>query len=122
MLIHGVEPPVVGFDAIRSSGPKVSTPEGFQIQQLGMRNGCHSDPSHLYPADKYHADHIWPQELCTSYMEAVLNHLNLLQHKPTQQELRPQCPRCSGNQGGKLKQIADYAQQYAAQNNIVFYK
>ncbi|WP_263381536.1 hypothetical protein [Granulicella arctica] len=122
MLINGVSEGKVGVDAIQSSGPKVTSTEGYRIQQLGIANGCHSDPSHRFPANTYHADHIWPQELCTSYMEQVLLHLNLLNHRPAQQELRPQCPRCSGNQGGKLKQIADYAQQYATQHNITFYK
>jgi hypothetical protein len=121
-LIQGATPPAIGKNCIQASGPKVSSIEGKLIQDLGIRDGCHSDPTHNVPATTYHADHIWPQELCTSYMDAVLKHLKLIQHKPAKQELRPQCPRCSGNQGGKLKQIATLAQDYATQNNITFYK
>lgn len=121
-LIQGAEPPSVGKNCIFSSGPKVSETEGKQIQILGIRDGCHSDPTHKYPVTKYHADHTWPQEFCTSYMDDVFKALKLIQHKPKQQELRPQCPRCSGNQGGKLSQISKLALAFAEVNGITFYK
>lgn len=121
-LIRGVDEPKVGTNCIQATGPTVTPEQGKWIQMLGIQDGCHSDPSHKVPVTIYHADHTWPQEFCTSYMEEVLKHLGLLQHKPQQQELRPQCPRCSGNQGGKLSNISKVAKQFAKQNDIKFYK
>lgn len=120
-LIQGVEPPNNG-NCIMASGAKVSDSEGKAIQLLGVRDGCHSDPTHKYPVTKYHADHTWPQEFCTNYMDQVMEKLGLIKYKPKQQELRPQCPRCSGNQGGKLSQISKLALAFAEANNITFYK
>ena len=121
-LIRGVDEPKIGKNCIQASGPTVTAEQGKWIQLLGIRDGCHSDPSHTVPATIYHADHTWPQEFCTNYMESILKAMGLLKYKPAQQELRPQCPRCSGGQGGKLSQISKVAKVYAKQNGIVSYK
>lgn len=121
------EKKLIGFGRLRlkgkyidSSGPKVTATEGDQIQQLGVRNGCHSCGT-KYPVLTYHADHSFPQEFCTHYMEEVFKDLGLAY--PTSFDLRPQCPRCSGQQGGKMKQIMDVATAYATENlKIVVYK
>jgi hypothetical protein len=86
------------------------------------RKGLPQSPGHDVAALVYHADHTWPQEFCTAYMDEVMKRLNLSHIKPARQELRPQCPRCSGNQGGKMSQIAKKALAYAADNGITFYK
>ncbi len=105
---------------IDSSGAKVTATEGLQIQQLGVRNGCHSCGV-IYPVLTYHSDHSFPQEFCTHYMEQVFKDLGLAY--PKSFDLRPQCPRCSGHQGGKMKQIMDVATAYATENlGIVVYK
>jgi hypothetical protein len=110
-----------GQTCIPASGPIVSAVEGQRIQIIGAEKGCHSHPDHDVAALVYHADHTWPQEFCTSYMDAVMKRLNI-GNRPAQQELRPQCSRCSGNQGGKLSQIAKKALAYATDNGITFYK
>lgn len=117
---------LIGFGRLRkggyidSSGPKVTATEGAQIQQLGVRNGCHSCGTN-YPVLTYHADHSFPQEFCTHYMESVFKDLGI--DYPDTFDLRPQCPRCSGHQGGKMKQIMDVATAYATENlKMVVYK
>jgi hypothetical protein len=105
---------------VPSSGPKVTPTEGQQIQVLGSKNGCHSCHGKV-PTTVYHADHTFPQEFCTNYMQDVFKDLGLTY--PTTFELRPQCPRCSGNQGGKVKQIMEVATAYARENlKITVYK
>jgi hypothetical protein len=111
-----------GRTCIAATGPVVTAVEGQRIQIIGVKLGCHSNPDHEVAALVYHADHTWPQEFCTSYMEAVMKHLGLGHLIPTQQELRPQCPRCSGNQGGKLSQISKKALAFAKAHSITFYK
>ncbi len=117
---------LIGFGRLRlknkieSSGPKVTADEGFRIQELGKKHGCHSCKT-KYPVTTYHADHSFPQEFCTHYMEGVFADLGF--KYPTTFELRPQCPRCSGHQGGKMKQIMDVATEYARENlGMVVYK
>jgi hypothetical protein len=106
---------------IPSSGPKVSVGEGLQIQALGEQNGCHSCRT-KYPVSTYHSDHIIPQEFMTSYMPQVLKLLGLPEIDFDQLEVRPQCPRCSHRQGGKLNEISRLAIKFARTNNITVYK
>ena len=108
-----------GADRVRSSGPKVTADEAQAIQDVGVREGCHSCGTR-YPVTTYHADHSFPQEFCTSYMEAVFKNLGL--EYPDTFDLRPQCPRCSGHQGGKIKQIRDEAMKYATAQRLPVYK
>ncbi|HEX7360054.1 MAG TPA: hypothetical protein VF283_06160 [Bryobacteraceae bacterium] len=104
---------------IDASGPTVTQSEGVAIQKLGTRDGCHSCGKRV-PRGVYHADHVFPQEFCTSYMETIFKVLGLAY--PTTFELRPQCPRCSGNQGGSLSSLARQAQQFAKDHQIITYK
>lgn len=99
----------VGQNCIKSSGPKVSDPEGKQIQNLGIQQGCKTC-STKFPTDKYIADHSFPQEFCTAYMEMLFSHLGL--PYPKSFDLRPQCAKCSGHQGGKMLKISIEAQEY----------
>jgi hypothetical protein len=122
MLTSGVSAVRKGHTCIGATGPRVSGLEGVRIQGIGSVHGCHSDPSHTSPCSIYHADHTWPQEFCTNYMEEVMKFLKIDDRRPAQQELRPQCPRCSGNQGGKLSNISKKALAFAQANNITFYK
>lgn len=96
--------------SIVSNGPTVSASEGLAIQTLGGKLGCHTCGAR-FPRAIYHADHAFPQEFCTNYMEVLFDHLGL--PWPTKFELRPQCPRCSGNQGGNMRWIAEEAVAYA---------
>jgi hypothetical protein len=121
-LTSGVTRAQKGQTCIPASGRIVTAVEGQRIQAIGERIGCHSDPTHDYAVLAYHADHTWPQEFCTSYMGKVMEFLGLAGRKPPRQELRPQCPRCSGNQGGKMSLISKKATAFAAANNITFYK
>ncbi len=115
-MIHGGRKSDRG---IRTYGTKVSVYEGVLIQDLGEREGCHICGT-KYPVDTYISDHTFPQELCTTYMEQVFDLLDL--DYPTQFELRPQCTRCSSNQGGKVLQVRMLAMKFARENGITVYK
>lgn len=105
---------------VESSGPKVTQTEGVLVQDIGSRSGCHSCGAKV-PVTRYHADHTFPQEFCTHYMEELFAHLGL--EYPKSWELRPQCPRCSGNQGGNMKKIRDEAIDYCRNVlNMTIYK
>ncbi len=104
---------------IKTFGKKVSVTEGQQIQSLGEREGCHSCGA-KNPASVYIADHTFPQEFCTSYMEQVFNHMKL--PYPKKFELRPQRPRCSTLQGGKMSRITRLGLAYARKNKLTVYK
>ena len=104
---------------IDSTGPKVSTAEGQDIQRLGKANGCHSCGA-KYPCKVYHSDHTFPQEWCTTYMEEVFKKLGLTY--PRKFYLKPQCPRCSGDQGGNVSSIMWDALNFAGNNGITVMK
>lgn len=106
---------------VKSSGPKVSAGEGLAIQALGERYGCHSC-GRKTPASVYHSDHIYPQEFMTSYMPQVFSLLKLPPIDTNNLQVRPQCPRCSHLQGGKLNAIVRLALVAARENGIVVYK
>lgn len=55
-------------------------------------------------------------------MEQVLAHFDLLRHKPNPLQLRPQCPNCSANQGGKMSNITRLALDLAPDLGILSYK
>lgn len=106
-------------NCIRSYSDVVPPPAGRRIQEFGIENGCHSCGSD-FPASVYIADHIFPQEFCTHYMQMVFELLGI--EYPTEFELRPQCPRCSGDQGGSIRYIAERVQDYARLIGIPVYK
>lgn len=106
---------------IKATGPTVSAGEGISIQSLGVTNGCHSC-GRKYPRSTYHSDHVFPQEFVTSYMPQVFKLLKIDLPDFNNLEVRPQCPRCSGHQGGKVNRITILAKKYARDNNVVVYK
>jgi hypothetical protein len=106
---------------VDSTGPKVSPGQGQDIQKLGQAHGCHTCGS-KYPRTIYHADHIFPQEWCTTYMKDVFEALGLGMDYPKHFELRPQCTKCSGHQGGKIASIMWDAVNFALQNGIMVMK
>lgn len=86
---------------LSTAGTKATDSEGKAIQALGILNKCHSCGSDK-PCTTYHADHIFPAEFATPYMQRVFKALGISHPgMAAQNELRPQCPRCSGEQGGK---------------------
>lgn len=107
--------------SIPATGPKVTQGQGLIIQSLGVRNGCHSC-GREYPKTTYHSDHVFPQEFVTSYMPQVFQLLGITVPDFNNLEVRPQCPRCSNRQGGKVGRIAIMAREYARNNGIVVYK
>lgn len=117
-LIHGG---MTLNKSIPATGPKVTVGQGNVIQMLGVSNGCHSC-GRKYPKSTYHSDHIFPQEFVTSYMPQVFKLLDIPLPDFNNLEVRPQCPRCSNRQGGKMSRISILARQYARDNGIVVYK
>lgn len=111
-LILGGKQFLVGTNCVQATGPKVTQTQGRRIQHLGERQGCHSCGT-AYPASVYIADHIVPQEFCTSYMPQVFEALDLDEIDWDEQELRPQCPRCSTRQGGQMSSIRKRAVDFA---------
>lgn len=95
---------------IDASSARVSAPEGLAIQRLGEAHGCHSCKS-LYPKDAYHADHCPAVCYTFSHVVAILQHArdNVTGCRKIAVgqnfELRPQCPRCSHEQGGKMNEL-----------------
>ncbi|HEV2498810.1 MAG TPA: hypothetical protein VGY31_04425 [Terriglobia bacterium] len=106
-------------NCVETNAKKVSAAQGIFIQGVGEKKGCHSCGS-KYPAKVYISDHIVPQEFCTSYMPQVFKALGI--PYPDTFELRPQCPKCSGFQGGKMKEIMTLAVSYAKRKGITVYK
>jgi hypothetical protein len=113
--------------SIYASSPKVSDAEGQSIQRLGIVHGCHSCGSR-YPKDSYHADHCPPVCYTYSHVIRILQYAKdnideLSDIKITQSfELRPQCPRCSHEQGGKMSKIARWSKTLAQRMNITVYR
>ena len=120
-LVLGGRSRTRGGFCIQASGPRVSSNEGIRIQALGLRNGCHSCRT-AYPRSVYHADHVVPQEFATTYMEQVFNDLGIPYPEDDEFLLRPQCPRCSGQQGGSLRRISALAIKFARIKSILVYK
>ncbi|HUO31909.1 MAG TPA: hypothetical protein VMU80_21995 [Bryobacteraceae bacterium] len=116
-LIHGDDKaPVPYTNCISSSGDKVTVNEGAYIQKLGTTLGCHSNKNHRVPSRRYIADHIVPREFCTAYFPVLCEKLGV--DLPTKFALRPQCPRCSGNQGGNMSAITKLAIQVSAELGV----
>ena len=118
-LILGGWKPDPPNNCIPTEARKVDANQGKFIQKVGEKWGCHSCGSR-YPASGYHADHIVPQEFCTPYMEPVFEQLEI--PYPETFELLPQCPRCSGKQGGDMAKITRLARSFANRNGIVVYE
>jgi hypothetical protein len=105
-LLVGGKPP--DHYSIPSTGPKVSPAEGEQIQNNGGKYGCHSCVTpwtNFYPATKYHADHMPPVFFHKPGVRELMRNIGMTPPKPY--EARPQCPRCSHEQGGNMANI-DY--------------
>ncbi|NMO18639.1 hypothetical protein HPC49_12445 [Pyxidicoccus fallax] len=117
-FILGVRDPIPG-NCVSSSGPKVTSNEGQEIQKIGSKQGCHTCNGKV-PARTYHADHSFPKEFCTPYMESVFDKLGLLY--PIDFDLKPQCPRCSSNQGGSVSWVAQLAKEFAREQKVPVYK
>jgi hypothetical protein len=98
---------------VPSSGPKVSPAEGEQVQDLGEKYGCHSCATRR-PKAKYHADHCPPVLMHLPTVHAVMRKIGM--KPPTSYEAKPQCPKCSHNQGGSMsplkKIITEIAREY----------
>lgn len=111
---------------INASGAKVKPPEGESIQRLGTIYGCHSCGTR-YPKDIYHADHCPPVCYTYSHVIRILKYADenipALKGISIHQdfELRPQCPRCSHEQGGKMKHVADWSKELAKKIGITVY-
>jgi hypothetical protein len=99
---------------INASSAKVSPSEGESIQRLGTRYGCHSCGTR-YPKEIYHADHNPPVAYTYSHVRRILeyarDHIDSMKGLkiPDDFELKPQCPRCSNEQGGKMSAISKEA-------------
>lgn len=106
-------------NCIDATGETVTASQGDEIQRLGVANGCHCCGTR-YPAPDYHADHVFPREFCTSYMEQLFKALGLAY--PSTFYLMPQCVKCSSNQGGTLTHLAKRAQRLARDLRIAVYK
>jgi hypothetical protein len=100
------------YPGVLSSGGKVTQNEGKDIQELGIKHGCHSCPK-SFPKSKYHADHCPPKEFYTDYMQKVVADLG---DKPLVKnwkwQAKPQCPRCSNGQGGAMSVLSKQAMLY----------
>lgn len=98
---------VGGLDAstcsVPSSGPKVSSGEGSQVQNLGdTHGGCHSC-GRATPKSKYHADHCPPVLLHQPTAQQILAALGI--DLPQKYYALPQCPKCSHEQGGSMARV-----------------
>jgi hypothetical protein len=112
--------------SLPASSSRVSPAEGNLVQTLGTRHGCHSCGTR-FPASGYHADHCPP--VCYTYshvikiLEYAKKNVKSLDDVeiPQDFELRPQCPRCSHEQGGKMQAIARWGKELARKLNITVY-
>lgn len=120
---------------IKGNSGSVTKQQGQQVQNEGVKKGCHScSPAKKnYPNKIYHADHFPPAELLTSYMKALIAKLDLGGIKVDQlgntidtflaePELRPQCARCSHEQGGLANELSRTAIKLARKAGITVYK
>lgn len=113
-MIHGGE---TTRPVIPSHGPKVNATQGLQVQANGTIDGCHICEGKV-PCDVYIADHCPPQEFLTSWMPQLCDALGVTIPDPA---ARPHCPRCSGNQGGKMSGLVKRAKQLARDLGITVY-
>lgn len=110
---------VSAAQCIETSSEQVSSAQGLEIQRLGVAKGCHCCGTR-FPAPDYHADHVFPKEFCTNYMEQIFEKMGL--PYPTKFYLMPQCVKCSSNQGGTLSHLARRARAAAGKLGIIVYK
>jgi hypothetical protein len=85
-------------NSIASGSDKVSSAESAAIQLLGARDGCHQCAT-AFPASYYHADHCPPVELSLPRWRIALAAMGVAADG---MEVRPQCPKCSHQQGGHV--------------------
>ena len=99
-----------------------TTHAGDLIQLEGAKLGCHSCKA-KFPSSIYHADHLPPKELNTSYVRAVVKALDMEIEVFDHPILLPQCSRCSHRQGTDVQQVALEAEAYAREKlKIPVYK
>lgn len=110
---------VSAANCIEATGPKVTAAQGREIQRIGVANGCHCCGTR-FPAPYYIADHVFPKEMCTAYMEGLFKKLGL--QYPVRFYLMAQCVKCSTNQGGTLSGLALRAQAMARKLGVKVYK
>lgn len=84
-----------------ATGPAVSKGQSQDIQALGRKKGCHSCGTDL-PALKYHADHCPPVVMHMPTVDAICAELEI--DLPAY-AAKPQCPKCSHQQGGRMSSI-----------------
>jgi hypothetical protein len=123
-LINGGKAPIEDdedddWNCVASTGSRVKPHQGLSIQGLGTRQYCHSCGS-KYPVSRYIADHVFPKAFVTSGMKSLFLQLEI--PWPTKFVLRPQCKRCSTNQGGHVGSIVTAAREYAKTLGIVIYE
>jgi hypothetical protein len=114
-----------GIDAV---SVKVSESQGFSIQAFGVLHGCHTCGTR-YAKDRYHADHDPPVFFSFTQTQKILKYANekiedLKGTLDLKEEfvLKPQCPRCSHEQGGRVSalkgQVETLAQKLSARGLI----
>ena len=120
---------------IKGTSGNVTEDQGLQVQAEGLKRGCHScaGGERKFPNKIYHADHFPPAELLTSYMGKLIKHLEMQDIKvdPTgltigmllkKPVLRPQCARCSHQQGGLASKLRWMSMELARKAKIMVYK
>lgn len=113
--------------SIPATGSKVSPAQGYSIQNLGTLHGCHSCNSR-YPKDSYHADHNPPVCYTFSHVINILRWAKKNIDKYKDLDIRqdfhllPQCPRCSHEQGGRMRALSTRATELARKMGFTVYR
>ncbi|KPF57880.1 hypothetical protein D621_07410 [beta proteobacterium AAP51] len=111
---------------VNATSAKVSPAQGDAIQKLGQTYGCHSCKA-KFPKDYYHADHNPPVCYTYSHVIAILEYAkqNIEGCEDiviTQNfKLKPQCPRCSHEQGGRMAGLNASAEDLARRLRLPVY-
>lgn len=111
---------------VNATGATVSPAQGDSIQRLGGQYGCHSC-GEKFAKDYYHADHNPPVCYTYSHVIAILKYardnIKACKHIEVSQDfvLKPQCPRCSHEQGGKMRGLSDEARDLAQRMGLAVY-
>lgn len=103
---------------ILSSSARVSAAEGLIIQKLGQDAGCHSCGT-MVPAHRWHADHCPPIAFHSPQVELAFRAFAI---SIPAFEARPQCPRCSHSQGGRMQDHMTLLRRLMAASGIKNYR
>lgn len=101
--------------------------QSVTIQHNGDTDFCHVNINHRFPCTSSHADHYPPKEFNTAKMRTLIDILNTVEGGtrigvPKGYELRPQCPKCSHEQGGKIASLTNRAYDFLRKLNLPTYK